>query len=196
MAAAAPRKRRRKKQDVKPDRPGWLEYRIDADGRLTDASRNWPCSAPAIGLPAVPAEQVVGELLWDLLADEVRARVYRQLIDRVQASGKPLRVPLRGDSATLRRELELTVTPLDDGGTAFRVSLQRVVPRPANPLLDPEGKRSELSLTMCGWCKRLQMPNGEWLELEEATIRLRTLGEKDMPQLVSDFCPACRQQFE
>ena len=195
LASAAHEGQPRRCCNVEPDRPGWLEYCIDAAGIITAVSSRWDAFARANGSPELCADRVVGAKLWSFITDDTTILLYQELLNRSRKSQRAACFPFRCDSPTLRRELEMMIVPLADGATAFRTWATRIVPRAANALLDSGVPRSAKHVTMCGWCKRVRLPRGEWLELEEATIRLRLLGDAAPPQITHGICPRCADQF-
>ena len=62
------------------------------------------------------------------------------------------------------------------------------------PLLDPEAPRAEDTLTMCGWCDRFEV-DGEWVEVEEAALRLELFNRSELPVLSHGICPDCNEML-
>ena len=111
--------------------------------------------------------------------------------DRRQQS--PLSIPLRCDAPELRRHLELTVVPEADGNLTIRSCTLRTEPREPVPLLDAQSERSNEFITICSWCKKVEV-EGEWCEVEEAVDRLGLLVE--VPHLTHGMCLPCRDAFQ
>ena len=115
------------------------------------------------------------------------------LFDSARRQQSPLSVPLRCDAPELRRHLELTIVPEADGHLTIRSRTLQTKPRELVPLLDNQSERSNEFITMCSWCKKVEV-EGEWCEVEEAADRLGLLVE--VPHLTHGMCLPCRDAFQ
>ena len=57
----------------------------------------------------------------------------------------------------LRRHLELTVVPEADGHLTIRSCTLQTEPREPVPLLDDQSERSNEFITICSWCKKVEV---------------------------------------
>ena len=73
--------------------------------------------------------------------------------------------------------------------------LERVEARPPMPLLEPAAARSEEYVTVCSWCKKVELPGATWVEVEEAVEHLRLFDRAVLPQLTHGICPTCLESF-
>jgi hypothetical protein len=116
--------------------------------------------------------------------------LWRDLLARAR-TGVVLTLPYRCDSPGIRRYLQLTITPQPDGQLAFESVLQAAEVRPPESLLEAPTVEGA-PILMCGWCRRIWA--SEWVEVEEAVIRLGLL-ETDLPPPINHgLCPDCDRQ--
>jgi hypothetical protein len=45
---------------------------------------------------------------------------------------------------------------------------------------------------VCGWCKRTPDANGEWLEIEQALLRLALFQQTALPVITHGICEYCQ----
>ena len=174
---------------------GVCVYRIDAADYIRYVSPAWDQFAVENqGQHLV--HRVIGSSLWRHIGGlEVRA-VYRLLLQRLRTSEqRPIRFPFRADSPTLRRYMEMVVTPLPNGGIEFRCQSVREEPRRNIALLDPAIARSEKRIILCALCKALHA-HREWMELDEA-VRISSVFDGGLwPHMDHDLCPSCRKLLQ
>lgn len=96
-----------------------------------------------------------------------------------------------GDSPALRRFMELQVVPHDNGEISLSGELIRVEERPEVGLLRPERPATEEVVTMCGWCKRVRLDDGTWVEVEQAVQSMRLFTLDPLPGITHGICPEC-----
>lgn len=168
-------------------------YRLDALDRITHVNRAWLSFAVENESDALTPEAVLRRPLWDFIADNETRHVYRMILSRVRSSGKEVRLPFRCDSPSIRRFMEMEISPLPEGAVEFKCRLLRAESRPSVGLLDPAADRSGEFVQICGWCKRIRLDTGEWVETEEAVKRLDLFGAKKLPRLTHGICPDCHR---
>lgn len=166
-------------------------YQVDAEFRITLVAGDWAKfavenAAPELAHPVSLRQRT----LFSYIADEATRQVYRAMFDRVAARAKPITVPLRCDSPHVRRFLELTISPREDGGFHLDSSLLRTEPRPYLALLDATHPRSHELIRMCGWCKAVQV-NEDWVELEQGVEMLDLFGRNALPEIKHGVCKSC-----
>ena len=69
--------------------------------------------------------------------------------------------------------MQMVMQPLPDHAVEFVCTILREEPRDEVALLNPATQRDDRFIVMCGWCKKVQ--TSEWVEVEEAIIRLHLL---------------------
>jgi len=175
-----------------------FEYTLDAEDRITGVSSEWVAFACENQAADLTLEHVVGQPLLEFISDEETRLIYQVLLSKVRTTGHSLRVKFRCDSPALRRFMELEIAPLDEGALCLGGRLLKAEPREAVPLLDTNQPRSDEILTICGWCKRVHLPEA-WVEVEEAVERMQLFEQPRLPRLSHGICPACdlkmREEF-
>ena len=170
-----------------------FRYRVDARDRIAWVDERWLAFARENGASELTEQQVVGETLWDFVDGDATRAVYDKLHRQVRQDRKPVVVPFRCDSPSLRREMQLAISPEQAGQLLYESTI--VLSTPCTPVdfLDPTLPRSRSFLTMCSCCKRVLIEPDGWLEANDAAVRLKVLSVARPPQLAYDMCPACQQ---
>lgn len=165
-----------------------LTYRIDGRDVIAAVNDAWAPFAQANQAPQLT--DVVGQSVWDHVADDTTRQVYRDLIAGVRA-GRIVTFTYRCDAPALRRFMRMTMLPEADGGVAFDSVIERAEPRPPVALLDStSGEPSAMVVRMCSWCKRAYVEGG-WHEIEIAVERLGLFSGGPMPGLTHGMCEDC-----
>lgn len=168
-------------------------YEIDAADRIVRVSPDWSAVALAAGAPELDDAFVVGRSLWDFVADPTTRQLYAAMLERARTEARPLSFSFRCDTPTERRLMQMQLTGLPAGGVAFEVRVIAVQARPAVVLLDCGTPRRGM-VRMCSWCKRLPVPSGEWLEVEDAVKVLDLLDRTPLPAITHGICPQCYER--
>lgn len=159
--------------------------RLSAVDALLFASDEWrECARAHAGV-----EEVVGRPFSEFVADPDTVPLYDLVFRRVRASGQPMNVPFRCETPEERRHMEMEVRSLGDGVLECHTRTV-LVERPAASA----SSRAPAAhfLTLCGWCRRVRLPEGTWADLETAAQRLSLfLGE--VPKVTHGICPHCRE---
>jgi hypothetical protein len=174
------------------DPPQTVHYRIDREDRLVELNAGWLTFAADNGGQALQPSAVIGQPLWMFVADSTTRQLYEAMVLRLRQGGLPVRFRFRCDAPSRRRLLAMEMTADSVGGVRFCVS--SVVEEPRSPvlLLEPDHAREAGSLlTMCGWCKDVRLPAGEWVESEEAIRALGLFGGAPLPRVTHGMCPPC-----
>jgi hypothetical protein len=173
-----------------------LLYQLNASDEISSVNEEWVVFARANdGEPLLPP-QVLGRPLWDFISDMETQHIYRLLHRRVRTRGEPVQFSFRCDAPDRRRLLELSISAEGEQGLLYQVRTVREEDRKPVPLLDPDRPRSEMFVTMCGWCKRVSAPPHGWLEVEEAVDALSLFAEPRPPQLTHGICDQCSRSLQ
>jgi hypothetical protein len=116
--------------------------------------------------------------------------MYREILDRVHA-GRPMRFNFRCDAPEYRRHMEMTIARRDGGELQFETRIVREEERRRQQLLDWRAPRAGGLLRICGWCKRVDVGEGRWGEVEEAVTALRLFERPSLPMLTHGMCEPC-----
>ena len=171
------------------------EYHIDAEDRLIYIDETWQEFSRNNQAPELTSDSVLQKRLWDFIADKEVQHIYQILLGKVRQSGKVIQVSYRCDAPHVRRLLQLVMTPDVEGRVKFHSWLLREERRDAIKLLGLTSARSESFLTICSWCKRVQLDINSWVEVEEAVQRLKLFEVAELPKLSHGICPECAQAW-
>jgi hypothetical protein len=141
----------------------------------------------------VDAHSLIGRSIWDFVAGTVPRQLWEVLYDRVRAVSAPLFVPLRADTASQRRVIDLELHPSGDRSIRHVRECVAVESRAAVALLDPNYPRDDRTLLRCAWCARVQVGLGAWQEIESAQATLGIEAGESLPTLREGACAACTQ---
>lgn len=168
-------------------------YAIDARDRLVAVDAQWDAFAQENGAPGLDRSHVLGHELWEFISDPNTVTLYKMLLARVRENDTAVILPLRCDSPDRRRYMRLVIAPLHRGSARFDAVLEREEPREVVSLLDARARRSDANLAICGWCKRIRVGEEEWLEVEDAVVRMDLFGRPEVPNLSHCMCPDCER---
>jgi len=172
-----------------------FHYHIDSQNRIIQVSPNWDAFALANDAPEVCAHKILNRPLMDFLSGFETKHLYDIMLSKVRSTQNSLTVPFRCDAPALRRFMELTMRPREGGGIEFQTVILREDDRVPTILLDRASRRGGEPVSMCAWCKKVQVES-EWLEVEDAVARLDLFQGPVVPELTHGICGSCRTQVE
>ena len=167
-----------------------FNYRVNAEDRIDHVSSEWLDFARENDASDLYSEAVIGQPIFQFVSNEETRHLYEMILDRVRTSGNEVVVPFRCDSPSVRRFMELEVSPGPDGHVRFQGRIVREEKRQPVLLLDSSINRDDDFLKVCSWCKRVQA-EGEWLEVELAVERLELFNRQRLPQISHGICEDC-----
>jgi len=171
-----------------------ITYRIDANDVITQVSRNWASFARANEWHTQPGpENVLGHPLWELIEGAEVRHLYHELFEKVRKGCAIGPLPFRCDAPHLRRFMQLCLSPLPDGHIEVQCKLLRSERRQAVRLLDPLAPQSDDLLRICSVCKKIDVSEGQWKEIEDGLVELQLFDTEPLPQLTHSLCPECYQ---
>ena len=171
-------------------------YRIDAADRLMWVSRSWRAFAARNNGDALAAPDPDGATFWDRLgADSATVQIYRSMVAGVRTRGGEVQFPFRCDAPDRCRLLQMTIRALGDGVIEFQVDSLADCTRTPVPLLDVGQPHSSDVQVMCGWCNRVRMPDGAWMEVDDAIGSLGLFVDGYPPSLSHGICERCLAEF-
>lgn len=172
---------------------GELVYRIDADDRITRVNEGWDCFATANDAPELRQPDILGRSLWDFIhGDEVR-HLHRVLLERARKGNRILDLPFRCDSPEVRRFMLMDLWPLPDDEVEYRCRVQYRELRPPVALFERHAPRKGPLLRMCAWCRRVDIGDDTWVEVEDAIAILNLFENDNLPPLTHTVCPRDRR---
>lgn len=168
-------------------------HRIDCGDRIIFVNRSWLSFAIENSAPELNEQSVINRPLWDFIYDKETRHLYRILVEGVRRDLTAAVVPFRCDGPDRIRVMEMRIIPFTDGKVQFDCRLLREKARERVRLLDPGEERSDEFVVICGWCKKVRLPDNRWVEVEEAVAGLGLFAMRPLPNLTHGICGACRE---
>lgn len=168
-------------------------HRIDPDDIVVYVNDAWLAFARENGAPELTNRKVWNNSLWDFIADYETRHLYQLLLEKVRRKKIAIRIPFRCDSPDRRRLMEMEIFPLEKGGAEFRTVMIKTEFREPVAVLDTCTDRSGKVVTICAWCKKINVPEKGWMETEKAVTDLHLFEAVRLPILSHGICPACRE---
>ena len=173
-----------------------FHYKIDAADRLESVDPEWESFAAENEADRLTSDTVSGVSIWDYISGYEVKHLYEMMFDAVRRQQKEVHVPFRCDSPDCRRFMELTIEPQESGSLALTGSLLREEPRPRSDLLAATNRDPDRFLTICSWCKRVDVGNDVWVEVEDAVRELSLFNGALVPTLTHGMCLDCLASVE
>jgi hypothetical protein len=173
--------------------PQCINYRIDSDDRIVSISGIWDEFATANQAAELTRDKVLNRSIYDFITGMSARYVTEQLLHGVRENGRPVSIPFRCDAPTLRRFMQMLITPEQGGEVDISSCIVREEPRDAVRLLDRDTDRSQQFVTICSWCKDIEIGEDNWLPVEDAVRVLAFFDEERQPQITHGICPACHR---
>lgn len=174
--------------------PTACTYEIGEEWRIVALDSAWSAFAYANEAPHLAAPAPIGRSIFDYISDPTTALLYRRVFDRVFETRESVTLPLRCDSPTARRWLEIDIRPRRLFGLTLHSRVVREEARPEVRLLAAGMTRSDDLVRMCSWCKRVAADD-RWCEAEEAIALMRVFEKEEMPDITHGMCPHCYEQM-
>ena len=180
------------KAALKPNPGQAVVYRIDAHDRLTDVNDAWVAFAASNGAGALRPADVSGRVLWDFLSDATTVHLYRTLCTRLRNGGPPVEFRFRCDAPDLRRLLEMEMTCTDGECIAFSVTPVAEQRRATLSFVGvSQSADGDRLISMCSWCKRVQLADLTWVEIEDSIEKLMLFQSASPPPVSHGICEGC-----
>ncbi len=169
-----------------------ISYTLDAYDRIESVSSNWLPFAMANAGSRLTPISVIGKSLWSFISDGETASLSRKILNSVRTSSVSVIAPFRCDSPTTRRFMEMSVQPVSAGRIAIRTRMLRHEDRSHVGLPDGTPHASASFSKVCSWCKRLELADRGWLEIEAAISSTNSLNGAGASQAEHGICPECK----
>ena len=167
---------------------------IDARDQIVSANGDWFAFARENGAARLEKD-ALGKSLWDFICDAETKILYSLFLKSVRGSGAALSLPYRCDSADERRYMEMTIAPTTEGCVEFSSRVIREERREKMSLLDTQVSRSEDVIVMCSWCKKVQLSDREWAEVEAAVQAMNLVNAARFPRVSHGICNRCKTEM-
>ena len=169
-----------------------ISYRINGDDEIIFVNDNWSQFALANDAPEFVAEKVLNRGLWEFITDDTTIELYRDLVAKAR-SAREINFNFRCDSPDARRLLRMTINLLENDSVQFDTRTIWTEKRNPQNVLQKDVPPSDDILLVCSWCKKIDVQNGDWQEIEEAISNLGLFELDNFPQLSHGMCLACYQ---
>jgi len=171
-----------------------FKYQVNADNRIDWVDSEWLSFACENDASHLNTEAVVGEPLFRFIDGIETQHLYRMILDRVRRVQQSIVIPFRCDSPSVRRFMELDVSPCVNRAVQFSGRIVQEQQRRSVLLLDSSVGRTDEFVVVCSWCKRIAA-SGLWLDVEHAVRKLRLFDESRLPLLTHGICIDCRERM-
>ena len=139
---------------------------------------------------------VQNKSIWSFIEDFETRHLYENLVERVRTYKQQISIPFRCDSPTKRRFLKLTIIPLENSFIKFVSKIEKVEERENIELLNYNREHSDKLLRVCSMCKKIEIKENLWDEVEVAIKVLKLFNQKKLPMLTHGLCPFCANLYK
>jgi hypothetical protein len=167
-------------------------WTIDDADKIVHVNDAWLAFAVENTAPQLAAALVLDQPIWRFIQGQETSYLYQQIFRRVRADKAPVKFPFRCDSPDCRRFMEMELASLPGAAIQFTAHILREEWRDPIDLLDASRNRSGEFVTVCSWCKKINIPGQGWGEIEAAIMALDLFGHHSMPRMTHTICDSCR----
>lgn len=75
--------------------------------------------------------------------------------------------------------------------TQFNIDSLKIEQHASQTSFNQNAKQPEEWVVVCGWCKKIDIDQGNWKEIEEAVIELDLFKKGKSPQITHGICDDC-----
>lgn len=169
----------------------WLD---DAD-RIVAVNDEWESFARENDAPQLTRDAVLNRPIWEFITTGETQAIYELIIRRVRTGQTTIWVPFRCDSPDRRRFMEMEVAPLPGGQVRLSSRILHLESRPTVGGWNAPREAGQRIVSVCSWCKRVEIRPQVWVEVEDAISLLKpALGQAE-PGLSHGFCERCAEDW-
>ena len=167
-------------------------WTIDGADKIVHVNDAWLAFAAENTAPQLTAALVLDQPIWRFIQGQETSYLYQQIFHQVRTGKAPVTFPFRCDSPDCRRFMEMKLALLPGAAIQFTAHILREEWREPIDLLDASRNRSGEFVTVCSWCKKINIPGQGWDEVEAAIAALDLFGHQSMPRMTHTICDSCR----
>jgi hypothetical protein len=171
-------------------------YSVDSNDIVRDVNDGWTSFARANGADFLEPDHVIGRPLWDFVSDSTTVQLYRELLRGVRSFGSTASFPIRCDAPDTVRILHMEMGTTDGSTVLFRVTPVSEEKRSPVSLLASGPVHDGPMIRMCGWCKRVLLPDERWVEADEALRTLAPFATESTPEISHGICGECHAAMD
>jgi hypothetical protein len=166
-------------------------YALDEADNLSYVNEEWLAFAVENGAARLTRDLVLHRPIKTFITGRDLQQLWQFILMKVRTEKPLLRLPFRCDSPDCRRLMEVTIRRQPPGNLMFQTKILEKQPRDPVRLLAEKTPPARESIPCCSWCNRLSLPNGEWVEVEDAVQALKLFEVDPLPHLTPRLCDAC-----
>jgi len=167
-------------------------YIVDKDDRIISVSDNWLLFAQENqAAENCYPEMIINKPIWKFIYGMETQFLFEVILQKVRTLNKPVSFPFRCDAPDKRRYLELIIAPLQQGSIEFTSYIIREESRDRVALLAAGIPRSDELVKMCSACKKIELSENCWVEVEAAVATLKLFDQPELPQISHGLCTEC-----
>lgn len=167
-----------------------ISYVINERNEIVFVNEDWSELAIANAAPELVAENILNRNLWDFISGDTTREVYKNLVEKVRA-GRAVNFDLRCDSPDQRRFTEMSITLQENKHIRFDSRVVNAEKRVVQNVFQSDERRSDKVIVVCSWCKKVDMRDGTWREIEEALSNLELFESDNIPKMSHGMCISC-----
>jgi hypothetical protein len=169
---------------------------VNPSDRIIEVNQAWRDFARENGSAQLADKMETKPSLWDFITGRETRYLFEVLLSKVRRGKGPFTLPFRCDAPDRRRYMELTVRLCEGARVEMSSRMLREERRQPVPLLADDVLRSDRVLYCCSWCKKFEVPSGNWEEVEGAIKELDLFGVEKLPVISHGACPDCAHKIE
>lgn len=175
-----------------------LIYHVNDTYEIVYLDEAWDSLVLENNAPQLCAENILGRNLFDFIADEKVRYLYHTMFEKILNAEISFKFTYRCDTPDRRRLFALETYRVKENVIELRNTLLSIELRNPIELLNPDTLKNDQYLRICSWCKKTQLDNEQWVEIEEAIQRMRLFERRELPNLTHTICKPCfeRQMAE
>lgn len=173
-----------------------LTYTIDGDDKVVETAGDWERFARKNSGSDNLIHSVLGTSLWDHITDTTTTQIYRSLFTAIRSLNKKVSFPLRCDSPKVKRYLQLTLTPSDDGAIRINSKLVQTEPIQTSSIKGLRVEKGDHFLTICSWCNKLKSDDNNYFEIETFISNHPEIMVVENLQITHGICRQCECSME
>ncbi|ATX82724.1 hypothetical protein Ga0123462_1882 [Mariprofundus ferrinatatus] len=172
-----------------------FELTIDKNNIIKHVNDAWLDFANSCNSLLANKSKVLDKPLFTFIDGEMVKNLYLNILLRVRSSEKAFVYKFRCDSPSVRRLLEMKISPLDKQDILFTSCIIKSEHREPVSMLDCSLPRNNEVVFICSICKKIELDCHEWIEIEEALSKDDLFCRDGIPQIANGLCPDCGKHF-
>jgi len=181
--------------DTPASDPRTFIYTLDRRDRIVALNDDWLDFARENGAAHLTRASVEQQSLWNFVTGPETQSIYEAILQRVRFAQIAMHFSFRCDSPDRRRFMQMDVSPLSNGGIRIACRMRRIEPRQAIVWPGNQTGGEPRLVAVCSSCRKIELPSGAWVEIEEATSLLQASSDEPLPALSHGFCPPCGAEW-